>query len=211
MLKFTALAVFGILILSFSEFIRKRVGLANEYSRKNYHAVHAILIAFAPFLVSYQIIIGFELLLFVEMLLVRKFKLMPWLYDVGRISWGDMFTVLGVVVISVLNPNPWVFLAAMFHLGLADSAAALIGKKFGKSTSYKVFGNVKSLVGSGAFLVTSVLITSVLLFFTPLQSQPIYVLLILPPLVTVTENLSIFGSDNFVIPAVVVLVMQAVV
>ncbi len=209
MLKFIALAVLGILILSFSEFIRKRVGLANEYSRKNYHAVHAILIGFAPFLVSYQIIIGFEILLFAEMLLIRKYKLMPWLHDVGRISWGDLFTVSGVVFISLLNPNPWVFLAAMFHLGLADSAAALIGKKYGKTTSYKVFGNVKSIVGSMAFLVTSIVITVATLVLTPLQVQPLYVLLILPPLVTLSENLSVFGSDNFVIPVVVVLVLQA--
>lgn len=209
MLKFIVLAILGLLILSISEFIRKRVGLANEYSRKNYHAVHAVLIGFAPFLVSYQIIIGFEILLFVEMLLVRKYKLMPWLYDVGRISWGDLFGVCGVIFISVLNPDPWVFLVAMFHLGLADSAAALIGKKYGKTTSYKVFGNVKSLVGSMAFLLTSVVITIAALALTPLQIQSLYVLLILPPLVTLSENISIFGSDNFVIPAVVVLVLQA--
>ena len=210
MLKFMALVMVGLLVLTISEFIRKRVGVHNEYSRKTYHVVHAILFGLAPFLVSYQIIIGLELLLFLEMLIIRRFKLLPWLYDVGRVSWGDFFTVAGVVLIALLRPDPWVFLAAMLHLGLADTVAALVGKRFGKSTSYKVFGQTKSLIGSLAFYAMSLFITYIALHYTPLQHHSLSVLLLLPPLVTLAENLSPFGSDNFIIPAVVVLVFQAI-
>ncbi len=210
MLKFIALIVVGLLVLSLSELIRKRVGVRNEYSRKTYHIVHAILISMAPFLVSYKIIIGLELLLFVEMLIIRKFKLLPWLYDVGRISWGDFFTVAGVVSVSLLKPDPWVFLAAMLHLGFADTLAALVGKRYGQSTSYKIFGQTKSLAGSLAFYVVSLFITLVALQFTPLQHHSLSIVLLLPPLVTLAENLSPFGSDNFIIPIVVVLIFQAI-
>lgn len=209
MLKFILLSLSGLAVLSVSEFIRKRVGVHNEYSRKTYHVVHALIIGVAPFLVSYKTIILFELFLMLEMLIIRRYKLLPWLYDVGRISWGDLFTVAGVVLVALLKPDPWVFLAAMLHLGLADSIAALVGKRYGRGTRYQVFGHEKSLVGSLAFLVTSILIIVCVLAFTPLQIHPLYALAILAPLVTLSENLSIFGSDNFIIPVVVVLALQA--
>lgn len=208
MLEFAALIIIGLVALTISEFIRKRVAVDNEYSRKTYHIVHAVLFGLAPFLVSYQIIIGLELLLLLEILIIRRYNLLPWLHEVGRLSWGDVFTIAGVVVISLLQPDSWIFLAAMLHLGFADSAAALVGKKYGKSTSYKVFGQTKSLVGSLAFYVTSFTITLVLMQYMPPQYHSLAVLLLLPPLVTLVENIGIFGSDNFVIPVVLVLFFQ---
>lgn len=210
MLKFSALILVGLVVLTISEFIRKRVTVDNEYSRKTYHIVHAVLIGLAPFFVSYQIIIGLELLLLLEMIIIRRFNLLPWLHEVGRVSWGDLFTVAGVIVISLISPDAWVFLAAMLHLGFADSIAALVGKRYGSSTSYKVFGQTKSLAGSLAFYATSVIITVLALQYTPLQAHSLAVLLLLPPLVTLAENVSLFGSDNFIIPVVVVAFFQLV-
>ncbi len=210
MLKFSALIFVGLAVLTISEFIRKRVTVDNEYSRKTYHIVHAVLIGLAPFFVSYQVIIGLELLLLVEMIVIRRFNLLHWLHSVGRVSWGDLFTVAGVVLVSLINPDAWVFLAAMLHLGFADSIAALVGKRFGASTSYKVFGQTKSLIGSLAFYGMSVIITGLALQYTPLQAHSLIVLLLLPPLVALAENVSLFGSDNFVIPVVVVVFFQLV-
>lgn len=209
MLKFFLLIAAGLGVLTLSELIRKYVGLHNEYSRKTYHVVHALLFGISPFFISYEIIIGLELLLLIEMIAARRLKLFRWLYEVGRVTWGDMFTVAGVVLIAAQQPNKWVFLAAMLHLGLADTMAALVGRRYGKSTQYKVFGQTKSLMGSAAFYVTSLLITFIVISFTPLgdMSVPLLILL-LPPLVTLAENVSFFGSDNFVIPVVVVAVLQ---
>jgi phytol kinase len=113
-----------------------------------------------------------------------------------------------VVLIALLEPNKWIFLAAMLHLALADAMAALIGKRYGKSTKYKVFGQSKSLIGSLTFYIISLAITTIVVNFTPLGQASLPVLLLLPPLVTLAENVSFFGSDNFVIPAVVVLFLQ---
>ena len=208
MFKFILVAISGLMLLYLSELIRRRVRVLNEYSRKTYHVVHALVFAVAPFLVSYKIIILLELLLFGEMLIVRKYKLLPWLYEVGRISWGDLFTIAGVVSIALLKPDPWIFLVAMLHLAFADTIAALVGKKYGKTTRYKVFGQEKSLAGSVAFYCTSLFIMTVTVMLGVLNHSPEYALLILPPLVTITENVSIFGSDNFVIPVVVVILLR---
>jgi dolichol kinase len=108
-----------------------------------------------------------------------------------------------------MHPNTWVFLAAMLHLGLADAGAALIGKRWGEKTAYKVFGQKKSLIGSLAFYIISFIITAILLQITSFGTASWLVLLLLPPLVTLGENVSIYGADNFVIPVLVVLVLSA--
>lgn len=207
MLNFILIILAGLLCLALSEFVRRRLGLHNEYSRKTFHAVHALIVGAAPFFVSYQIIILFELLLLADMIIIRRFKLFPWLHEVGRISWGDIFTVAGVITIALMKPNDWVFLAAMLHLGLADAGAALVGKRWGGKTEYMVFGNKKSLVGSLAFYGISLVITAVLLQLTSFGQASWLILLLLPPLATLGENVSFYGADNFVVPVLVVLVL----
>lgn len=195
--------------MAISELVRARLHLSNEYSRKTFHAVHALIVGAAPFFVSYNLIIVFEVVLLIDMLIVRRLKLFSWLHEVGRISWGDIFTVAGVVTIALMQPNEWVFLAAMLHLGLADAGAALVGKRWGKKTSYNVFGQKKSLVGSLAFYVISLTITALLLQITSFGQAAWLVMLLLPPLATLGENVSIYGADNFVVPVLVVLVLSA--
>lgn len=209
MLNFFLIILAGLLCLAISELVRARLHLSNEYSRKTFHAVHALIVGAAPFFVSYNLIIVFEVVLLIDMLIVRRLKLFSWLHEVGRISWGDIFTVAGVVTIALMQPNEWVFLAAMLHLGLADAGAALVGKRWGKKTSYNVFGQKKSLVGSLAFYVISLTITALLLQITSFGQAAWLVMLLLPPLATLGENVSIYGADNFVVPVLVVLVLSA--
>jgi phytol kinase len=208
MIKFLLLILVALAILLTTEFIRKRFRVRNESMRKTYHLVHGVLFGVAPFFVSYPVIIAIELILLVEMFIVRRFNLLPWLYEVGRLSWGDVFTVGGVLTICLLHPDKWVFLAAMLHLAFADSLAALIGRRYGASTSYKVFSQKKSLIGSLAFFAVSFILTLGALNFTPLEYVPLSLVLLLPPIVTLAENVSIYGSDNFVIPVVVVLLLR---
>lgn len=209
MFTFILIILAGLFTLALSELIRTRLKLNNEYTRKTYHVVHALIIGAAPFFVSYKLIILFELILLADMLLVRRLKLLSWLHEVGRLSWGDLFTPAGVITIALIQPNKWVFLAAMLHLGLADAAAALAGKRWGKRNSYKVLGQKKSLAGSLAFYLVSLSILLVLLQFTSFSVASWLVLLVLPVLTTAGENVSIYGADNFVIPVLVVLVLSA--
>lgn len=207
MLKFAAVIFLGLVALGVSEIVRKRFRIHNEDSRKIYHVVHAIIIAIAPFLVSYNVIIVLELLLLGQMILVRHFNLLPWLYKVGRISWGEYFGVVGVVAIALIRPNEWVFFAAILHLGLADAAAAVIGKRFGKKQQFKVLGQKKSYIGSAAFFLTSVALTYAVVFVAQPTDSGLLIVAILPLLTTAAEAVSPFGLDNLVIPGIVVAVL----
>lgn len=198
----------GLTVLALSELVRKRLKISNEDSRKTYHVVHALIIAAAPFLVTYQIIILLEVVLLVIMLVVKQFNLLPWLYKVGRISWGEYFGVAAVIFVAWMEPNKWVFLAAMLHLGIADAAAALIGKRYGKNHQFSVFGQVKSIQGSFAFYVASLILTVIVILATQSNSNTLTLLLLVPLLATLAEAASPFGLDNFVIPILVAVLLN---
>jgi dolichol kinase len=199
----------GLVFLGLLELVRRKLHISNEDSRKAYHIVHALIIGAASFLVSYDIIILLELALLGTMLFVRTFRLFEWLYNVGRISWGEYFGVAGVIIISLIAPNKWVFLAAMLHLGFADAVAALIGKRYGKNYQFKVFGQIKSLPGSLAFYIASIAITTIVIVASQSNAGSLVVLALLPLLATLAETSSPFGADNLVLPVLVVLVLNA--
>lgn len=188
--------------------VRRRLGVSNEDSRKTYHIVHALILASAPFLVSYGFIIALEVLLLAQMIVVRHFKLFPWLYKVGRISWGEYFGIAGVILIALMKPNKWIFLAALLHLGIADAAAALVGKRYGKKHQFKVFGQIKSWPGSAAFYVSSFILTYVVILASQSGGDAILLVALLPILATTAEAVSPYGLDNFAIPVLVTLVLS---
>lgn len=207
MLTLLLIIAVGIMLLAVSEFIRKRLGVSNEDSRKTYHIVHALIIGVAPFLVSYSVIIALEVLLLTGMVVVKYFNWFPWLYKVGRISWGEYFGIAGVIVVALMKPNKWIFLAAMLHLGIADAAAAVVGKRYGKKQQFKVFGQIKSLPGSAAFYISSFILTYGVILAAHPGGDAIYLVALLPLLTTFAEAVSPFGSDNFVLPVLVTLVL----
>lgn len=180
-----------------------------EVARKMVHVVHGLAVATWPFFVSMQTIIVVELIFILAVSIARKLNLFPDLRSVYRLTWGEFFFPLGVIAVALLNPNQWIFAAAMLHLGLADAAAAVVGTRYGKH-SYKVFGHKKSLEGSLAFLVVSVAITLWVVMATPYGVSNLGLLLVvLPVLATITENVGVLGMDNVLIPVLVTLVLRA--
>lgn len=209
MYAFVTVLGIGFVVLAVSELARRRLHVPNEDARKTYHIVHALIVGAAPFLISYNALIVLELLLLAVMIFVRRFKLFTWLYQVGRLSWGEYFGAIGVVLIALLTPNKWVFLAAMLHLGIADAAAALIGKRYGKNHQFTVFGQIKSLPGSAAFFASSLVIMTLVIITSQTGGGNVFFMLLLPPLITLAEVVSPFGTDNFVIPVAVVLLLNS--
>lgn len=209
MLKLCLLILAGLTTLALLEIIRRRLKVTNEDSRKIYHVVHGIIIAIAPFLVSYKIIILLELFLLVTMFLVKTFNLFPWLYRVGRLSWGEYFGVVAVILIALLEPSKWVFLAALLHLGVADALAAVIGKRYGKKHQFNVFGQTKSWPGSLTFFVSSLALTTMVIVASQSTRDSLLLLALLPLLTALAEAASPYGSDNFIVPVLVTVVLSS--
>ena len=169
----------------------------NEPLRKLVHVFHGAALAILAFIIPLPWIIGVEVFFLISMVVARylseNFYRVPWIryfarvYKVGRLSYGEFFFPLSIILLVFIANTKWEFAAAVLILGIADAAAALVGKRYGKRISYKVLGQTKTLAGSLAFFVVSLLIVAGF----------------------VAENLGVYGSDNFLIPIVAVVLLNA--
>jgi phytol kinase len=192
-----------LLVVILANYSSKHNLLPKEISRKLPHVTAGIAAAICVFLINYEVIILFNVCLILLAFILKKLGLFNNLREVGRLSWGEFFIPIGIIATALLNPDPWVFCAAMLLMGIADAAAAIIGTKYGNH-SFVYLGHKKSLEGSAAFFVVALVITALLLFAVPsgLESVPAIIVLIFPIVITAVEALAPFGSDNLLIPFV---------
>lgn len=209
-------------IWAVAEYLLYKLHRDNEDSRKLVHVLHGVGLAVLAFVIPLWAVAAFELLVLLVVLLGRfvyAYKLkyigplqyLGKLYRVGRPTYGDFLYPTSVILTALIANTKWEFAAALLILALADSAAALVGKRYGRATTYTVFGQKKSLAGSAAFFVTSVVVVAWYLFLSGVAvttSTP-SALLWVPLLLTVTENLGIYGSDNLLIPLVAVVALNS--
>lgn len=205
MLVLIALILVSLSIVLWSEHLRSKRIISSELSRKIPHLVAALVYAASPFLVDFKVIIYLALLNLVGAVLARKYNWFSQARKVDRKTWGDFFFPAGVAATSLMTDSKWVFAAAMLNLGIADTLAALIGKRFGGKHTYKVAGQTKSLAGSLAFWVASVLITALALQQLDISAQMFWPIIFwLPLALTAAENAGVYGLDNLTIPVLVV-------
>ena len=195
---------------------------SNEVFRKLFHVIHGVALAGLAFAVPLNWIIALEILFFISVLIARyvvdKYgKVISWAgylgraYRVGRLSFGEFFFPLSVIGVVLLAQTKWEFAASVLVLGLADAMAAIVGKKYGASTTYAILGQKKSLAGSAAFFVVALAITSWYALFAPHIHGllPGLAIVAISLVLTLTENIGVYGSDNFLIPLVAVLLLNS--
>lgn len=192
----------------------------NEKLRKLVHLLHGVGLAALAFVVPLQFIVGIEVVFLVSMIVARylaeHFTRVPWIrymqrmYSVGRLSFGEFFYPLSTILLVFMAQSKWEFAAATLILALADTAAALVGKRYGKGNSYLVFGQQKSIAGSFAFFATTFVIVwgFVMLHGIELGGVSLGLIILTSILVTSAENLGVYGSDNLLIPVVAVLLLN---
>lgn len=200
--------------------IADRYSNDNESFRKLFHVMHGLALAGLAFVVPLSWIIGLEIVFFISVMItrylvqskshfVRIIGYMSRAYKVGRLSYGEFFYPISIILIVLLAHSKWEFAAAVLILGLADTAAAIIGKKYGSSSTYKVLGQKKSLMGSAAFFLITIVIIIGFTAFAPHIAAPGAFILMASLLITLTENVGVYGSDNLLIPIATVLLLNA--
>lgn len=199
-----------------AEYVRRSRGYGNETLRKLVHVLHAVTLALLVYVAPDLMIVALEILFLISVIAARSLhahhvrfvavSYLSQLYKVGRKTYGDILFPIGVIIALVVAEEPWVFAAAVLVLGLADTMATFIGKIYGLRTRFDVFGQQKSLVGSLAFFVTTVLIVS--LFAVHNYDGPneslVTMIFGLSLLLTTVESTSVFGVDNLLIPVIAV-------
>lgn len=204
------IGIFALLIIA--ELLGKYRVLRGEYHRKFLHIAAGAFIAFWPWLLDWRVIQGFGLVMFGVMVANHYSSFLNYRGRIGRASYGDMLMALAISLSAFITNNKVFFMIAILLLAISDGLAAVIGSAYGKRWSYKVLGYKKSIVGSMTFWVSAACILAIgLLGASNIFSfhQYYMLVLVLPPVLTVIENIALYGLDNLTIPIITILVLRA--
>lgn len=198
-------------ILAAIEFVLNTLKRDNEATRKAFHIMHCVGLAGLAFILPLSGVVVFESFFVLAMFIARylhnnydnKWKWVHYLgktYRVDRESYGDILLPIGVIATALVANTKWELAATVLVIGLADAAAALVGKKWGASTSYAVFGQKKSLLGSLAFFVVAIAVLFAYGMLAPNYPGDLLPLLAIAAFLTGIENIGVYGSDNLLLP-----------
>lgn len=204
-LLFALNCILGLGLVALAYFLRNHKLIHNETARKLVHFSHALVVAGWPVFFGYWFVILGELAFLGVVLLAQEYRIFHQLRQINRKTWGEFFFPLGVIVLSVIAPPIWVFVAALMLLGLADGAAAIVGTRL-KTKAYKIFDQKKTVGGSLAFFVVSTIVMLVVVWSVPNNVEANQILLVVlgvSILATIVENFSPYGSDNLTVPMAV--------
>jgi dolichol kinase len=194
-------------LLIFSELLWRTRLLRGEPARKCLHIIIGSYVASWPYFMTFEHIQWLGIAMLVGVVLSHKFHIFHAITDVKRHSWGDILYAVGMLLAATLAQAPWVFALAILHMSIADGLAGLVGSHYGKSNQYTVFGHRKSWIGSGAFIIASMTLMLLFLVVRPDDITPLACLGV-PFLAAALENIGIKGSDNVLIPTVLVLLFR---
>jgi phytol kinase len=213
----SAVLVLGLLLLGAGlRVLQQSAGLSPEATRKLFHLGCGAAALSLPWLfesvwpvVALSAVIG---TLFLLLRLVPGLRAGPGqvLQAVSRQSKGEFWFMLGVLTIfMVARASVVVYSIGILVLALADTAAALVGVFYGRHT-FKVAGGSKSLEGSAALFLTALFCVHVpLLLFTDTgRLETLLVALNVSLVLTLAEADTALGSDNFVLPVLVVVLLK---
>ena len=115
-------------------------------------------------------------------------------------SYGEVFYPLGVGISALIAPTDQVFIIAVLILGLADTAAFVVGRSV---RSPKIYAN-KTVAGSFGFIAVSALIIFLI-------SGSIVAALVASPILAAIELFSKHGADNITVPVAASLLLYLLV
>ena len=201
--------VIVLLLLILNELILKNSNKINEFNRKFVHISVGSFIAFWPFLISWQDIRLISLAFVAVVLVSRRWNIFKGIHTVVRPTMGEVLFAIAVGGLTYLTSNNWIYLVAILQMSLADGLAAMIGTNFGKKNSYRVFGQIKSIIGSLGFFISSFILLIVYGILSAVQ-LPVYLIINFSLFLTLIENVGIFGLDNLLVPVFTVWFLKLV-
>lgn len=201
------------IILISSEILWRKKALKGERARKFIHIIAGIHIAFWPLYLPFDGIFVLGAMALTLLIYSRFTRLFHAVYAVKRTTYGELFYAVAIMACAYLGEAPWVFTTAILFLAVADGGAAVAGKLWGGSTTYKVFGSknlTKSWVGTFTFFLLAYVCLMVGWWIggaDTMSDNVLVVFLALPVLATIIENISAFGTDNLITPLAVTILL----
>lgn len=190
------------LLLCMAELLRRHRSWHDEMTRKFVHITVGVTIAFWPYLLSWNQIRFLSLAFVVVVIFSQYLNIFKAIHSVERPTWGELMFAIAVGLMTFMTHDAIIYSTAILQMSLADGLAAVVGTRFGKSNSYRVFRQRKSWAGTAAFFVVSMLL---LVGYTVIADVTItwYYLALLAALTALIENISVRGLDNLLVPIVI--------
>lgn len=167
-----------------------------EYTRKLIHCISAIVIAIFPLIMPLLSALVLAGLFLVLIFFLENTRIFPALTAVPRKTWGASMFIVGITLTALFTwqENPLAFQFGVLVLGFADAGASLAGIVNGQKK--------KSVKGSGAFLVIVLVLLLMLRTTLSLPVTPVWILeaITLSLVLSVIEHLSLYGTDNAILP-----------
>ncbi len=192
----TVLALAGFLVLN--ELAARRWLPPPELSRKLAHVGSALLAAVSCVWLDHRWYVAIGLGFTVALLLARRFLPLRSLSARSAGSWGELLFGLGVAVAALIAHGTPTFVLGVLILGLADTAAFLVGRR--RPVRTLLLG--RTIGGCTAFLITAFLIA------LPAGPGPAAVVAVCCAL---AELVSPRGSDNITVPALAAILIEVMV
>ncbi len=199
-----------IIVIIFSEIVRKHLFWSVKVTRKIVHVITGILISLTPFLLDSPVPLMFISVIFIIVNFVAiKKNWMPGMHATDKISYGTFFYPISFLVLLLFLWKDYksILMISVLIMAIADPIAALVGEKINAPIHYQFSSERKSVQGSLAMLGTTLLLTFFgLKIFGEIDGISLPILsclwfaVIVAVLTTVFESISYLGSDNLSVP-----------
>jgi phytol kinase len=189
------LIIISVVAIVLAEYFKKKYTIPASLTRRFVHSITALVAAVGPYYVSKTYIVLISVLFALGLIVAKKNKFLSSINDVERTTYGDVYLPLGVALSALifLPTNIIMFVFGVLVMALADPLAGLVGEHYGKNF-IKIFNNKKSLEGSTAFFVATMVISIILFHVIGIK------IIIVASVLTFIELISVFGLDNLILP-----------
>ena len=205
---FLIAAGFAIVIALAEIWHRSKLKPRVEWTRKLVHLGGGAICLLIPLLISsFWIVLILAAGMCLLFIVTKRMKWLQSIHGIDRSSHGTEFYPVVILLLFVVSGDRyWQYVICVLVLAVSDSAAALIGTRYGKFR-FTVEEEKKSVEGSLAFFFVTVLVVLVpLLTWNPLSGSGdavnhyLLTATLLGLLVTCMEVVSLRGTDNLWVP-----------
>jgi dolichol kinase len=195
--------------------LQKRYGLAPEWVRKLTHIGSGLTALSFPWLFqSAWPAVSVCAIAALGLFVLRNNDRMEWrlvIDSVDRHSYGEFYFALAIaLVFTVSGGDPLTYIIPVLILAGADTAAAMVGLRYGRA-QYNTLSGKKTVEGSLACFATAFLLTYVTLFIATdiVSIERLGISLLVAFVSTTVEAAGTRGLDNLLIPVFAFLILKA--
>lgn len=189
-----------------AELIHRLLDVPTERTRKGTHVGAGFAVLSIPFLFdSHWTVLAMALSFFGLLAIGKVTGVQGSIHRIERRSGGAFYYPFAVYLVYILaDGDVWMFTVPILVMALSDTAAALVGQRYGRDP-FRVGEGHKTFQGSATFLGLTFILLLGALGVSGKAGWPalLLVTLIVAVVATTVEAVSVRGADNLFIPVAV--------